>query len=211
MTLIAHRFHSIEDDGPWESPPFPPADRRHIVQGVTAGYLTGHPRWAESLDGTFLYGLDAKGREMTSAPSVRTPTSRHHATRSPAQLNREIAAALARHRSHATMGTPPPASKKIPSFKISMKAPATMTAAEINKELNKLDGQDTTLGNLMIETGRGYERPSEYLKLTDPLSMELRKNSDRRQGLRIEISLRYGPNPPSRLPTGWGFGPRPHD
>lgn len=97
---------------------------------------------------------------------------------------------------------------KIPSFKISTKAPVAMTAAEINKELDKLNAQDSTLGDLMIEGGRGHERPSEYHRMTDPLSMELRKNSNRRQDLRIEISVRYGPNPPSRLPTGRGFGPR---
>ena len=124
--------------------------------------------------------------------------------KSPAQLNREIAEVLsAPKRTHATMGT-----QKIPSFKISTKDPAAMTAAEINKELDKLNEQDSTLGSLMIEGGRGYERPSEYLKMTDPLAMELRKNFDRRQDLRIEISMRYGPNPPSRLPTGRGFGPR---
>jgi hypothetical protein len=106
-------------------------------------------------------------------------------------------------RSHATIDAP-----KIPVFKISTKAPASMTAAEINKELDKLGEQDSALGRLMIEGGRGYELPSEYLKLTDPLSMGLRKNSNRRQDLRIEISFRYGPNPPSRLPTGRGFGPR---
>jgi hypothetical protein len=116
--------------------------------------------------------------------------------------------ALAREQSaSASMGAPPPA-KKIPSFKISTKAPVAMTAAEINKELDKLDAQDSILGDLMIEGGRGHERPSEYHRMTDPLSMELRKNSDRRQDLRIEIEMRYGPNPPSRLPTGRGFGPR---
>jgi len=104
---------------------------------------------------------------------------------------------------HSTIG-----SQKIPSFKISTKDPTTMTAGEINKELDKLDAQDSTLGDLMIEAGRGHERPSEYLKMTDPLSTELRKNADRRQDLRIEVDMRYGPRAPSRLPTGRGFGPR---
>ena len=130
----------------------------------------------------------------------------HQATKTPAQLQREIDEALAQpsaHLHHATTVT-----QKIPSLKISAKDPAAMTAAEINRELDKLEGQSSTLGSLMIETGREHERPSEYLKMTDPLAMELRKNSDRRCALRIEISLRYGPNPPSRLPTGRGFGPR---
>ena len=146
--------------------------------------------------------LEIERREVASGPSER-----HHATKKTrAQLQREIDEVLAQPRAHATMGT-----QKIPSFKISTKDPAAMTAAEINKELDKLNAQDSTLGSLMIEAGRGYERPSEYLKMTDPLAMELRKNSDRRQDLRIEISLRYGPNPPSRLPSGRGFGPRSSD
>ena len=81
MALIAHRFHSIEPDGPWESTPFPPAERRHIVQGVIGGFLMGRPRWAEDLDGNFIYGLDAKGKEMKSAPSTRTAAGRQHATK----------------------------------------------------------------------------------------------------------------------------------
>lgn len=121
------------------------------------------------------------------------------------QLDHEIAEVLARSR---TPPAPLQAPLRVPSFKISAKIPAAMTAAEINKELDKLNSQDSALGDLMIAVGRGYERPSEYLKLTDPLSMELRKNADRRLALRVEISVRYGPNPPSRLPTGRGFGPR---
>jgi hypothetical protein len=92
MALIAHQFHSIEADGPWTSPPFPPAERRHIVQGVVGGFLSGRPRWATDLDGTFLYGLDAKGKEMKSAPSA----TRRHSTvkKSGRQMDREIAHAL---------------------------------------------------------------------------------------------------------------------
>ena len=67
MTATAYRFHSIEADGPWASPPFPPADPRHIVQGVIGGFIMGRPRWAEDLDGNFIYGLDAAGKEMTVA------------------------------------------------------------------------------------------------------------------------------------------------
>lgn len=131
----------------------------------------------------------------------------HHATKTSAQqLRREIDEALAQTRPrhhHSTMAT-----QKVPSFKISVKDPAALTAAEINRELDKLDGQNSALGDLMIEAGRGYERPSEYLKMTDPLAMELRKNSDRRHTLQIESSRRYGPKPPARLPTGRGFGPK---
>lgn len=83
MTATAHRFHSIEADGPWTSPPFPAAERRHIVQGVIGGYLMGRPRWATDLDGNFIYGLDAKGKEMKSAPAYAPSLSRkrQHATK----------------------------------------------------------------------------------------------------------------------------------
>ncbi len=64
----AYQFHSLETEGHWSSPPFPPAERRHIVQGVIGGFIMGHARWAADLDGTLIYGLDAKGKEMTRAP-----------------------------------------------------------------------------------------------------------------------------------------------
>lgn len=92
--------------------------------------------------------------------------------------------------------------------KIASTDPATMSAAAINKELDKLTVQDSALGDKMIAAGRGYERPSEYLRMTDPLSLALRANSDRRMKLRIEIEMRYGPRAPSRLPSGRGYGPR---
>lgn len=72
MTATAYRFRTIEADGPWTSPPFPPAERRHVVQGVIGGFIMGRPRWAEDLDGNFIYGLDAKGTE-TKAASAYTP------------------------------------------------------------------------------------------------------------------------------------------
>jgi hypothetical protein len=90
MGKIGYRLHQIEPEGLWTSEPFPPADRRHIVQNVIAGFLNGHPRWATALDGTFIYGLDAKGNEIKSAPSharkkarvnATKRASRHHATR----------------------------------------------------------------------------------------------------------------------------------
>src|SRR5512135_193079 len=78
VSMPAYRFHSIEPEGVWTSEPFPSAERRHIVQGVIAGFLSGHPRWATELDGTFIYGLDAKGKEIKSAP---TAARRGHATK----------------------------------------------------------------------------------------------------------------------------------
>jgi hypothetical protein len=88
--------------------------------------------------------------------------------------------------------------------RISSKDPDVMTAGEINKELDKLEEQNSKLTQRMIDAGRGYERPSEYLRMTDPLSMKLRKNSDRRMILRIQIERRYGPGAPRRLPREFG-------
>jgi hypothetical protein len=84
--------------------------------------------------------------------------------------------------------------------RISSRDPNAMTAGEINRELDRLDEQNSKLGQQMIDQGRGYERPSEYLRKTDPLSTELKKNSDRRMILRIQIEQRYGPGAPRRLP-----------
>ncbi len=91
--MIAYRFHSIEADGPWTSPPFPPAERRHIVQGVVGGFIMGRPRWATDLDGNFIYGLDARGKEMSAAPAYAPkPVPRRRGKNKPktaAQLERE--------------------------------------------------------------------------------------------------------------------------
>jgi len=99
MTATAYRFHSIEADGPWTSPPFPPAERRHIVQGVIGGFIMGRPRWAEDLSGNFIYGLDAKGKEMSTPPAAPAPklVPRRRGKNKPktaAQLDAEIAAAI---------------------------------------------------------------------------------------------------------------------
>jgi hypothetical protein len=91
----AYRFHSLEADGPWQSPPFAAADKRHIIQGVVGGYIMGRPRWAEDLDGRFLYGLDAKGKEMTSAPTPPTPPAKRR-TRGPNKPYAERNAAIKR-------------------------------------------------------------------------------------------------------------------
>jgi len=93
MTTTAYCFRSIEADGPWTSPPFPSAERRHIVQGVIGGFIMGRPRWAEDLDGNFIYGLDAKGKETKAAAAYAPkPTPRRRGANKPktaAQLERE--------------------------------------------------------------------------------------------------------------------------
>ena len=84
MTATTYRFHSIEANGPWTSPPFPAADRRQIVQGVIGGFIMGRPRWAEDLEGSFIYGLDASGKEMTVAATYApTPTPKRRGKNKP--------------------------------------------------------------------------------------------------------------------------------
>jgi lysophospholipase L1-like esterase len=88
-------------------------------------------------------------------------------------------------------------------LKLSSKDPAAMTPAQINTELDKLDKLDSALTDEMIAAGRGHERPSEYLRATDPLSVEMRDIFGRRTKLHNEIALRYGPGAPRRMPPGF--------
>lgn len=81
-----------------------------------------------------------------------------------------------------------------------------MSAGQINKELDKLDKEDTRINDELIAAGRGSERPSDMRGKTDPLSKRFWDNVNRRAALRDEITARYGPSAPSRLPKG--FGPR---
>ena len=87
------------------------------------------------------------------------------------------------------------------------KDPATMSASEINKALDKYDAENEKLMHQFIEAGRGHERPSEYLKLDDPLSRKAREIYQKRSAVAAERDRRYGPGTPSRLPSGRGFGP----
>lgn len=84
--------------------------------------------------------------------------------------------------------------------------PATLTAAQLNKELDKLDAESSKVNDALIEAGRGNETADETWEKEDSLSMRWRKIADRRMDLKNEISQRYGPGAPSRLPKG--FGPR---
>jgi len=81
MSKREFRYHSIEPEGLWTSEVFGPSEHRHIVQGVVGGWLSGRPRWATDLEGNFIYGLDAKGKEMKSAPKAHATRARAHATR----------------------------------------------------------------------------------------------------------------------------------
>jgi len=93
-------------------------------------------------------------------------------------------------------------------MKISSKRPTTMTAGQINAELDKLDKARSKNTDAMIEAGRGHEKPSETVKLDDPLAREYKAISSRAIDLYSEIAARYGPDAPRRLPVGRGFGPR---
>lgn len=90
------------------------------------------------------------------------------------------------------------------------KAPASMKASEINRELDKLDAQSLTITDRLIASGRGNEPYQSIMRGTDPLSLEARSVNARMEELRAEIQLRYGPGAPSRLPTyqRGRFGPR---
>jgi hypothetical protein len=84
------------------------------------------------------------------------------------------------------------------------KSAAEMSAAEINKALDRLDVRQSKNTDRFIEAGRGHERPNEYLEKDDPLSREARDIWEQQSALRYEIERRYGPRAPSRLPRGFG-------
>jgi hypothetical protein len=88
------------------------------------------------------------------------------------------------------------------------KSPSLMSAGEINKALDAIDAQVSKLTQEFIDAGRGHERPSEYLKMNDPLANRAKDLYNKRSALQIEKDMRYGPGAPSRLPKGRGFGPR---
>lgn len=115
------------------------------------------------------------------------------------------------------LGAPPPVTpdaapvKKAPGVKrvrVAVKDPRAMTAGEINRELDKLDAGASVLNSRLIEAGRGSEKYSETMAKTDPLALAWQEVQLRIKDLRWEITQRYGPDAPSRLPAGRGFGPR---
>jgi len=52
------------NDGIWTSEAFEAPHEHAVKQAVVAGYLNGSARWAETLDGTRIYGLDKKGKQL---------------------------------------------------------------------------------------------------------------------------------------------------
>ncbi len=89
------------------------------------------------------------------------------------------------------------------SPKSALSDPATMTPAQINKELDKLGKESSHVNALLISDGRGNERPSEIRTKGDQLSLRWKANTDRMSILHQEIATRYGPNAPYRMPTGF--------
>lgn len=80
----------------------------------------------------------------------------------------------------------------------------SMGAAEINKSLDALDKESSAITDEFIAAGRGSERPWDIVKMTDPLALRYIQNWKDADLLRDEITRRYGPGAPRRLPRGFG-------
>ena len=76
-----------------------------------------------------------------------------------------------------------------------------MTAGVINRHLDRLDKCSSVLCHIFIAEGRGYELPSETFKLTDPLALVFQELHNVNTLIRNEVSRRYGPGAPTRLPV----------
>ena len=83
------------------------------------------------------------------------------------------------------------------------KAISQMSAAEINKALERVDTERSEITREFIEAGRGHERPSEYLRMEDELSRRARENHDVYMSLLFEVERRAGPGMRT-LPRGFG-------
>ena len=84
---------------------------------------------------------------------------------------------------------------------------ARMTAAQINKALDRLEKESSQVTAELLAAGRD-DRPSERRTMTDPLSVRDTQVSAQLRLLRDEVAARYGSVSAHRLPTGRGFGPR---
>jgi len=90
------------------------------------------------------------------------------------------------------------------AFKLSTKDPGTMTAAEINKELDKLENVSSEMIDKFIAMGRGDWTPTDQAFAAgkgDGLSAQYLALTDRQNDLRVEVTRRYGSNV-RRLPRG---------
>jgi hypothetical protein len=84
--------------------------------------------------------------------------------------------------------------------------PATLTPAQLNRELDLLDQEGTRLNDAMLAAGRderGSEVRAKAARGGDPLAQAIVAVWDRATKLRDEIATRYGPGAPRRLPPGF--------
>jgi len=79
--------------------------------------------------------------------------------------------------------------------------PANMTNSQINRELEKTLARLHSICDRLIAAGRGLEKPSETLTLSDNLSLEYQSVAARHTHLQAEVYVRYG-GYTSRLPHG---------
>lgn len=95
-------------------------------------------------------------------------------------------------------------------FRVSQKPTKDMTAAQINNELDQLDKVSSDITNLMIDLGRGWEKPTDTRKKygEDWLSTLYCDVMDRFGSLFNEIEMRYGSRVHRLLKGERGFGPR---
>ena len=67
--MIHYVLKQVTREGLWTSDvTFEAQAERHVNQAVIGGWLSGQPRWAETPDGRFLFGLDGKGKEIKAPP-----------------------------------------------------------------------------------------------------------------------------------------------
>lgn len=78
---------------------------------------------------------------------------------------------------------------------------SSLTPSEINRRLDRLDKLGSKVTDKFIAAGRGHETPNETFRMTDPLALEYQRIANERMDLHNEISRRYGPGAPSRMPT----------
>jgi hypothetical protein len=80
----------------------------------------------------------------------------------------------------------------------------SLSAAAVNKALDRLDAEQSKLLDALIEAGLGTTRLQTILKLDHPVARQYAALTDQILLLQEEIKRRYGPGAPSRLPRGFG-------
>ncbi len=78
---------------------------------------------------------------------------------------------------------------------------STMSAREINNELDKIDKAHSELTDDLINQGHGHIPIQQLMEKDIPAAKQYKELFNRREHLRNEIAKRYGPSAPSRLPT----------